>query len=113
MKIILDTDFILNAVRNKIDITQELKRTTLEIPEIYYLDKTIEELNNKKDNKLALTLIKRFKIIKTEQNTTVDNLILQQKGYAVATQDKALKEKLKKRKIAVFTIRQKKYIQKI
>jgi rRNA-processing protein FCF1 len=110
-KIILDTDFILNAVRNKIDVEKEFSRVLEQRIEIYYLDKTIEELKDKKDEKIALLLIKRFKKIKTPCNDIVDNLILAlPKEYSVATQDRELKEKLKKRKIGVFTIRQNKYI---
>ena len=51
-----------------------------------------------------------IKVIKTTEKRLVDDLILDQKGYIVATVDKELKQKLKKKKIQILTIKQKKYI---
>jgi rRNA-processing protein FCF1 len=81
------------------------------------IDKTIKELEGKKMGKIALDYIKNhsIKIIPTAQDKNVDNLIL---DYAtlhtiVATQDKKLKEKLKKRKMGIIVIRQKRYLARI
>lgn len=112
MKIILDTDFIINAVKNRIDITSELKRILDINFTINILDQTLEELKNKPLEKLVLQIIKSkdINIIKTKKDKTVDDLILIQKPpFIVGTQDRGLKEKLKKAKIPVITIRQKKY----
>jgi len=110
--IILDTDFILTSVKFKIDIEEQLKQLCDFNFKISYLDKTIDELKNKPNEKLAKTIISNFNIIKTTRNKPVDDLILNisDNNTIVATQDKELKEKLKKGKIAVITIRQKKYL---
>lgn len=65
--------------------------------------------------KVALSLIKKnnVKIIKTEPGKRVDDLIIEtakNNKYAVATQDKLLKQRLKKEGIEVVTLRQKKYL---
>lgn len=108
MKVILDTDFILTALKYKIDILSQLKNLNLKDP--YIIDHTLNEIKNKPGEKLARTFIKKIKIIKTKQDKIVDKLILEQKNIIVATQDKGLKEKLKKAKIPIITIRQKKYL---
>ena len=110
-KIILDTDFILHCVRAKIDIKEELNRILYFPFEICILDKTLDELKGKKDEKLARETIKNFKILKTEKGK-VDDLLLKQEGI-IATTDKALKEKLKKSKKGIIVLRQKKFLQLI
>lgn len=109
MKIILDTDFIIFCLKNRVDILTQIKDLNL-IHKVYIIDKTIDELKNKPLEKLAKTFIKKLNIIKTKKDNIVDNLILQQKNIIVATQDKELKEKLKKAKIPIITLRQKKYL---
>jgi len=112
--LILDTDFIINSIKNHIDIETSIKPLFSYKLNISYLDKTIEELRNKPFENLALSLIKKFKKIRTNKDKTVDELILEiadkNKDTIVATQDKLLKEKLKKRRIVVITIRQQRYI---
>ncbi|MEK6953002.1 MAG: hypothetical protein AABX29_08365 [Nanoarchaeota archaeon] len=110
--IILDTDFILTSVKFKIDIEQQLKKLCDFNFNISYLDKTLDELKNKPNEKLAKAVISNFNIIKTTRDKSVDELILNisDNNTIVATQDKELKEKLKKGKIAIITIRQKKYL---
>ncbi len=119
MKTILDTNFVLIPAQFKVDIYSELANNQL-----YILDKTIDELKSiikfqslkhKKAAKLALSLIKanKVKIIKTNSNLHTDDSILEtakKLKYAVATQDKALKQKLKKNKVKIITLRQKKYL---
>lgn len=112
VNIVLDTDFLLSSIEFKVDIFTELKRICNFPYQIAILDKTLEELENKKNSKLALSLIKskNLNIITTKRDKIVDDLLLEQKNIIVATQDKELKEKLKKRKLPVITIRQKKYL---
>ena len=108
MKTILDTDFLINVIKYKIDIS--------EIKNPYIIDKTLDELKkvNNLNARAALKLIelKKFKIIKTKKDKIVDDLILEKatKEDRVATQDKKLKKKLKEKQIKVITVRQKKYI---
>ena len=112
--IILDTDFILNAIKNHIDIETSIKSLLASRVEISYLDKTLGELQNKSLGNLAKNILEKYKKIETQQNKSVDNLILdlikQKKDIIIATQDKKLKEKLKKARIQIITIRQQKYI---
>lgn len=110
IKIILDTDFLLCSLRFRISLTEELRRILDDSFEIYILDKTIDELKGKKDSKLALEFIKKFRILKTSKNLPFDDLVMNFRGYTIATQDKALKEKLKKANFGVITIRQKRYL---
>ena len=112
--IILDTDFILNSIKNKIEIETSIKKICPYSIQLSILDKTLDELNNKPLSNIAKNLISKFHIIKTNKNNTVDDLILNyvknNKNIVIATQDKNLKEKLKKGKIEIITIRQQKYL---
>ena len=108
-KIILDTNFLLYCLRNKIDLFGELDRILNLNYEVCILDKCLDELKGKKDEKLALEFAKKYlKVIKTGKGR-VDDLLLKQDAI-IATMDKELKEKLKKRKKQVIIIRQKKYL---
>jgi len=109
-KIILDTNFILTCLKYRVDILEEIKRI-IDFPyQVYIIDKTLDELEGKKLEKLAKTFIKKISIIKTEKDKSVDRLLLDQKDSIVATQDKLLKEKLKKAEIPIIILRQKKYL---
>lgn len=109
-KIILDTDFILNILKYRIRLNDELKRIINNNFEVYILDMTLEELKGKPNAKLALTYVKRFKILETDKDKPVDDLIQNYQNYTIATQDKALKEKLKKGGFSIITIRQNKFL---
>lgn len=112
--IILDTDFILISIKYKINIEEQLKQLCDFNLKICYLDKTLDEIKNKPNEKLAKEVISNFGMIETKKDKIVDELILdiskRDRNIIIATQDKKLKEKLKKGKIAVITIRQKKYL---
>ncbi len=115
-KIILDTNFLLTALKFKVDIFSEINRICDFNYKIFVLDKNLDELKNikVKESKLALALIlsKNLNIIKTKKDKNVDNLILDlaNNDYIVATQDKLLKQKLKQKNIKIITLRQKKYL---
>lgn len=109
-RVVLDTDFILEALKNRIDVKVELARIIDYNYEICVLDRTLDELKGKKGEKLARTFIEGLKIIVTTRDNIVDELVLGLEDIIVATQDKKLKEKLKNRDIAVITIRQKKFL---
>tara|TARA_Y100000034_G_C6837015_1_gene378362 strand:- start:415 stop:747 length:333 start_codon:yes stop_codon:yes gene_type:complete len=105
MKILLDTSFLITAAENKVDLYEELKGNQL-----YTIDRVITELEKLKKGKLALSILKAKKIpiIKTGSKKLADDVLVEKKSYAIATQDVELKKRLKGRKI--YTIRQKKYI---
>ena len=109
MKILLDTSFLISAIRYKIDFLNELKGHELVIlePVKQELEKLIK--GKKKGNleaKIALELIKinKIKIKKTDIKEADDALA--NENEIVATQDKELKKRLKR----VITIRQKKFL---
>ncbi len=114
--IVLDTCFILTALKFKIDIESELKRILEEKFQIFYIDKTLNELKNKPLEKLSLEILKKLnaKPIKTDSEKNVDSLLIahtvDNPEDLIATQDKRLKEKLKKRNARIITIRQKRYL---
>ncbi|MEK6835734.1 MAG: PIN domain-containing protein [Nanoarchaeota archaeon] len=108
--IVLDTNIILDAIKFKVDLFQELKRICNFNYNVAILDKTLDELKDKKNSKLALALIKKYKIkiIKTNQGYVDDILAKLNKNYIVATNDKGLKKLLKNKHY--ITLRQKKYL---
>ncbi len=111
LRVILDTDFLLNCLRWKIDIAKELKRVLDEPFEICILSNILDELKNKKDAKLAQAYISKLTVIDTHIPGPFDTVIFHYPGSYVATQDKALKEKLKKSGFGIITIRQQSYLQ--
>ena len=116
MRIILDTDFIINTIKYKIDIDEALRKAINSNFQIYIIDKTLDELKkiNNQDSKLALKLIefKKYEIIKTKKDRIADELIkeIAEKADVVATQDKELKKDLNKKLIKTISIRQMKYL---
>ncbi|MCP3686458.1 MAG: twitching motility protein PilT [bacterium] len=123
MKILMDTNFLFIPFQFKVDIFAELDRICLKY-ELYVVDRTLDELEGLAQNKgkqgqaarLALSFIKakNVNIINTREITSesVDNIIAsqQKEGYIIATQDKGLKNKLKK---PMIVLRQKSYLEMI
>lgn len=121
--IVLDTNFIVTAYKFKIDIFEELKAKLDFKYQLYIVDKSLDELE-KLINKASLTdrigariavqLLKRknINILKTAKDRSVDELLLalDPRMFIIATQDIALKRKLKENKFKIITIRQKKQI---
>jgi rRNA-processing protein FCF1 len=115
MKILLDTNFLVDIVRFKIDFS-ELKGN-----ELFVLDSVVEELEKIAEGKgkdsvsarIALELIKGkgLKILKSkERQADLSLLEHAKKGYVIATQDARLKRKLKEVGTKIACIRQKKYV---
>src|SRR3989344_4718909 len=112
MKIIIDTNLLMAIGQFKVDIFRELDRIITEKYELCIIDRTIDELKKIKENqkgkhktaaKLALAIVKskQPKIIKSKEDKSVDDLIVdlaKKEKIAVATQDKELKKKLKENK---------------
>lgn len=118
MKILLDTNFLIDAVRFNVDVFSEIDRICHFKYEILVLDKTVKELNQIMSTKgkekrfamIAKQLIKHKKIrILNCGEGNVDELLLKIDGI-VATQDKALIKKLKQLGKKVICFRQKKYL---
>ena len=112
--VILDTDFLLVSLRWKIYVEDELDRLLDSQHRVCILDRTLDELKGKKDEALAIGFIKRLIILPTPRDKSVDELLLAYDPIVdlyVATQDKELKEKLKKRNIPLITIRNKSHLE--
>ena len=120
-KIIIDTNFLLIPANFKVDIFSELERICFFKYKLYIVDRTLKELQNiiklqkgadKDAAKLALLLIKSkgLKIISTEEQKSVDDLIveLSDENTIVATQDIGLKRRLKAKGIKIITLKSKK-----
>ncbi len=115
LKIILDTNFTMVPFQFKVDIFEELKRLLNEPYKVFILDQTLKELEGKKLEKAVKGLLERYDVglIKTEQKASVDELLVNladREKFIVATQDKALKDRLKKKGIKIITLRQKMYL---
>ncbi len=123
-KVIVDTNFLLIPGQFKVDIFSEIKRI-LDVPfELYVVQETVNELNklviagkvsDRMAAKLALLLI-RQKHLKTLRSfilkKNADDAILSKsdKNTFIATQDKALRVRLKKKGAGIIGLRQKKYL---
>ncbi len=121
VKVILDTNFLLIPASLGVDVFSQIKEIEPKA-ELFIIDKTIDELEkirsrqkgrNKKSAEIALQMINKFriKILKTTTFKNVDEIIEEkaEKGYAIATQDMALKRKLKNKAKLIF-LRQKKHV---
>ena len=115
LKVILDTNFTMVPFQFKVDIFAELKRLLDEPYKVFILDQTLKELGGKKLEKAVKGLLERYDVglIKTEQNKSVDDLLVEladKEKFIAATQDKALRDRLKGKGIKIITLRQKKYL---
>jgi len=116
MKIILDTNFLVDSIRFKIDLKSELAGNELFVLDsiIFEMGKIIERKTKESVlAKLALEFAKgkNIKILKSNEKETDESLISYSKqGYAIATHDRILKNKLKKAGAKIIYTRQKKYL---
>ena len=113
--VIIDTNILVYAFEYNIDLEEALKEALDTSFEIAIIAMTKKELTGKKNaNGIEAWLEKkRVKLINPPEGCiNVDQAILAvvDKETYVVTQDKRLKEKLKKRYIPVLSIRQKKYL---
>ncbi len=126
MKIVIDTNTIIYAVKRKIDLKEAVRKLTLPNPQIIIPDSVINELENLKEKakrgsdktaaNLALQIIKhsKFKIEEFGEGHT-DYLIAnwaQTNKAAVITSDAAFSLKLKELGVPIYSLRQKKYLSK-
>jgi len=116
MKVILDTNFLIDCLRFKVDLKSELSGN-----ELFVLDSVIFEIGKimrggtKESSlaKLVLELVAKnnFKVLVTGKKNVDESLLdYSKQGYAIATHDKILKNKLKKADAKIIYIRQKKYL---
>lgn len=122
--ILLDTNFLVDCVKNKVDIWRELDRILPHSFLVGIVDRTMDELDvviNKKGKegeaaKLAKTILltKHVTIYPTDGGHT-DTLLLKKadENHLIATNDGGLKKKLKAKKQNVIILRAKKKLELI
>jgi len=121
VKVLLDTNFLLEMLHYKLDfsIFQELEEDV----ELFISSETLRELKsiaNKKtkEGRLALIALKlieaqKIKIVQSLKKEVDEDLLTlaKKEGFIVATNDKDLKEKLKKENVKIICLRNKKKIE--
>ncbi len=121
--IILDTNFLLIPYQFNVDIFAEIARICNFKYELAVLDRTLDELNSiiekqkgkyKSAASFGLQLLKgkSLKIIRTHSQKPVDDLLVEhaEKGDIIATQDSALKQKIKGKTGKIIILRNKKFL---
>lgn len=124
-KVILDTNFLLIPGQFMVDIFTETEKLMQEPFVLCVIDKSLKELNQvvvtgkEKDRfaaKLALVLViqKNLKTLHSfGSKKSVDDIIVKKADSStiVATQDKALRERLKEKGAMIIGLRQQKYLE--
>ena len=113
--IILDTNFIIYAVKYKLAHDLEEYKNELAVPEqvifeLEMLSSKSEKVKDREDAKLGLLLVEKWNIKVLNETGNADDAIekLALKNQAkVATMDKILVNKLKKGGVKILKIRQK------
>ncbi len=112
-QVLLDTNFIISCVRQKIDFFEEIPLMGLEIliprqvfNEIKKLSKSREGANIREEADLALKLLNRnkFTLMKLKYNYVdkgIEKMADENKDLIIATLDKELKEKIQNRKMII------------
>ncbi len=123
-KIILDTNMLLVPTQFNVNIFEEIEKIVEGQYQLIVLDSIIKELEKiagtqKKDSsaaKVALQLIKNrnIRVIKAHEKSTDKSIIeMVDDDTIVATNDKALKERLKKRNVKIIYLKSKKYLEMV
>ena len=111
-QVLLDTNFILTCIRNKIDFFEDIKFMGLKIlipkqviSEIERISESKKKLRFREEAKIALALLKKSKFTKIDlKNKNVDNGIAKyakEGSVTVATLDRELKQKIKGQKMVI------------
>jgi rRNA-processing protein FCF1 len=116
MKIILDTNFLIAALEYKINVFERLRGHYLYVTSS--VKKELEKISegsgsDAKYAKIALVVLSAEKIKTLRDKGSADASLLEfsKKGYAIATQDKGLRYRIKKADGKIILIRQKKKIE--
>ncbi|MEM2873896.1 MAG: PIN domain-containing protein [Candidatus Nanoarchaeia archaeon] len=119
MKIVIDTNALVYAAKNKIDLFTLLQNYEIIIPnlvlgELQLISKAAKKASDKKAAFLALKLLERatFKYVQLAGPTdkAIADFAKNEKA-CVLTNDLALKKRLAKENVKILHIRQKKYIE--
>ena len=117
IKLVLDTNFLVDLARFKIDLTE--LHDLLEPVELCVFNKTLDELNSLKGKakhgkfaKIGLKLIGKNRITILDSTLDVDTNLLNlgPKGFIVATNDKRLRGKLMGKGMKTIYVRARKHL---
>ena len=123
LRILLDTNFLLNMLRYKVDFS--IFDNLEEKVDLFISSETLRELksvaNRKtKEGRLALMALKliesqKIKVVQSLKKVVDEDLLAlaKKEGFIVATNDKDLKEKLKKENVRIAYLRNKEKIEVI
>ena len=114
MKFLLDTNFLVSAIKFRIDINKELEKFGR--PELYTLNLVLKELKKINAERIVFEFIGKNRVgTITSKNKETDSEIIRtakKYGMIVCTQDRRLIKRLKAKGLPVVFIRQKKYLVK-
>lgn len=114
-KVILDTNFILTCIRNKIDFLEEIKFKGMQIlipkqvlKEIKRISNSRKKLRFREEANIALKILEKADIKKIDlESKNVDKGLVKfaekNKDVIIATLDKALKRKIKTPKLVILS----------
>jgi rRNA-processing protein FCF1 len=121
LRILLDTNFLIDVLRYKLDFS--IFEALEESVELFISSETLREIksiaNRKtKEGRLAMVALKlvesqKIKIVQSLKKEVDEDLLelAKKEGFIVATNDKDLKEKLKKENVRIICLRNKKKIE--
>lgn len=116
--VVMDTNFLIEVVKNRIDLRKELDRI-MEFPyKTAVIEGTIRELEkigkhagrDGERAKYAISIAKNSEKIESGEDVDKELEKIEDEDMIIATQDRELKRKLKTR---IIVVRQKKYLQLI
>jgi rRNA-processing protein FCF1 len=120
MKVILDTNFLVDLARFKIDL-EEIPTLLQEPVDFIVLSSTIQELKKIEKNKgnlgslakfaLEIIKLKQIKVLEEKESPDKAFLSIADKNTIIATNDSKLRKKLKKLGIKTIYLRAKKYLE--
>jgi len=113
-KVVLDSNFLFLPFQYHIDLEEEIEKL-LPGAEIFVPRAVISELEGlskggAREARAAQELARRFEVVETEEEGDRALKELAEKGYIVATNDKLLKEEIRKMGKTVVFLRQKKFL---
>ncbi len=119
LRVILDSNFLMMPFQFGVDIFAELERILDVKYEIYVTNGVLKELERlsrsegktSKYAKEALGMAEKLRAIETKSLDVDEGLLeLALQGAVICTNDKALRERIRKSKSSVIYLRQKKYL---
>ena len=124
-KAVLDSSFLIDAPRFRINILEELSRCMIQRVEPIILSVTLSELvsmaegrsaKSSKEASLALAAARDFPVmeVKRKPDEEVDDVILRiavERQWSVATNDRVLRRKLKDNNVPTIFVRQRSHLE--